>query len=137
MRNLRQFISVPWWRLLGALGLPKERWESLDRLVRRAVLTTTWGVIGILLVALFGTWRASAIAVGALVIALVVPPYRRFPLARFVVPAAVLALAILYPEYRGDLFGTPIFGPFPAMDTAVVMMIFTVMALGLNVVVGY
>ena len=31
----------------------------------------------------------------------------------------------------------PVFGPAPQMDTMVVMMIFTMMALGLNVVVGY
>src|SRR5581483_5046673 len=31
----------------------------------------------------------------------------------------------------------PIFGPFPQLSTMVVMMIFTMMALGLNVVVGY
>src|ERR1700674_1860561 len=31
----------------------------------------------------------------------------------------------------------PLFGPFPQLSTLVVMMIFTVMALGLNFVVGY
>jgi branched-chain amino acid transport system permease protein len=46
-------------------------------------------------------------------------------------------LAVTYPQYRGDLFGMPIFGPAPQMDTMVVMGIFTMMALGLNVVVGY
>ena len=46
-------------------------------------------------------------------------------------------LAVLYPFYYTHLFGWPIFGPAPQMDTMVVMMIFTMMALGLNVVVGY
>src|SRR5258708_23833135 len=31
----------------------------------------------------------------------------------------------------------PMFGPFPQLSTMVVMMIFTIMALGLNFVVGY
>ena len=36
-----------------------------------------------------------------------------------------------------QLVPAAIFGPFPAMSTMVVMMIFTMMALGLNIVVGY
>jgi branched-chain amino acid transport system permease protein len=137
VRNLRPYISAAWWGALGTVGLPKERWESFDPLVRRGVKAGTWLLIGLVLVALFGDWNASALAVAGVVLALVVPPFRRVPLGRWVVPGAALALAICYPFYRGDLFGSPIFGPFPGMDTAVVMMIFTVMALGLNVVVGY
>jgi branched-chain amino acid transport system permease protein len=137
LRNLRPYVSEAWWRALGAVGLPKDRWQSLDPVVRRAVVTGFWILIGLILVAVGGVWRASAIAVGALVFALVVPPWRRIPYGRVVVPTVVLGLAILYPEYLGDLFGLPIFGPFPGMDTAVVMMIYVTMALGLNIVVGY
>src|SRR6266540_1648910 len=103
-------IAAQWWALLGALGFEKERWEALDPVARRAVKTAFW---------------------------LVVTPWRRLPFGKWVVPGAVLALAVLYPKYQSDLFGMPIFGPAPQMDTMVVMMIFTMMALGLNVVVGY
>ena len=51
---------------------------------------------------------------------------------------AMIALGLLYPlivEYLQDL---PVFGDFvPATSSMVVMMVFTMMALGLNVVVGY
>jgi branched-chain amino acid transport system permease protein len=137
LRNLRPYFSRAWWTALGAVGLPRERWDALDRIVRRAVVTAMWLAIGLFLVAIGGKWNTSAIVVALLVFALVVPPWRRFPYGRWVLPAAVLAIAILYPEFRDELFGLPIFGPFPGMDTAVVMMIFVVMALGLNIVVGY
>jgi branched-chain amino acid transport system permease protein len=56
---------------------------------------------------------------------------------RFVVPSAAILLAVLYPYYRDDLFEVPLFGPFPSTDTAVTMTIFIMMAIGLNIVVGY
>jgi branched-chain amino acid transport system permease protein len=61
------------------------------------------------------------------------PPRLRGPL----LPAVLIALAAGYPLYRNDLFGLPVVGSFPLVGTAVAMLIFTMMALGLNVVVGY
>jgi branched-chain amino acid transport system permease protein len=52
-------------------------------------------------------------------------------------PTAVILLAFLYPYYREYLPEIPLFGPFPSVDTAVTMTIFIMMAIGLNIVVGY
>jgi branched-chain amino acid transport system permease protein len=52
-------------------------------------------------------------------------------------PALVIVLAILYPYYNESLPDIPIFGSFPSVDTAVTMTIFIMMAIGLNIVVGY
>jgi branched-chain amino acid transport system permease protein len=54
-----------------------------------------------------------------------------------VLPVTVIVLAVLYPYYRDSLFEIPIFGPFPSVDTAVTMVIYIMMAIGLNIVVGY
>jgi branched-chain amino acid transport system permease protein len=55
------------------------------------------------------------------------------PRVRQYAPAAVaITLAVLYPFYVGGLPGA-----FPAVSIAVVMLVFTMMALGLNIVVGY
>jgi branched-chain amino acid transport system permease protein len=54
------------------------------------------------------------------------------PVRRPFVPVLVIALAVLYPYYFDSLPGA-----FPAVDTAVIMLIFVMMALGLNIVVGY
>jgi branched-chain amino acid transport system permease protein len=50
----------------------------------------------------------------------------------FALPALVTVLAILYPYYVENLPSA-----FPGVGTAVIMLIFTMMAIGLNIVVGY
>ncbi len=52
-------------------------------------------------------------------------------------PTVVIVLAFLYPYYREYLPEIPLIGPFPTVDTAVTMTIFIMMAIGLNIVVGY
>ena len=56
---------------------------------------------------------------------------------RLAVPATALAVVIAYPYYVDHLFTIPLFGAFPSVRTGVVMLVFVIMALGLNVVVGY
>jgi branched-chain amino acid transport system permease protein len=50
---------------------------------------------------------------------------------------AALTLAATYPFYRDHLFTIPLFGAFPAVSTGVVMIVYMMMAIGLNIVVGY
>jgi branched-chain amino acid transport system permease protein len=52
-------------------------------------------------------------------------------------PAVVIVLTFLYPYYNESLPDIPLFGTFPSVDTAVTMTIFIMMAIGLNIVVGY
>jgi branched-chain amino acid transport system permease protein len=52
-------------------------------------------------------------------------------------PATIGALAIGYPYFVDDLFTIPLLGPFPDVRTGVVMLVYIMMALGLNIVVGY
>ena len=70
-----------------------------------------------------------------------VPPLARRrvapALAGVGLPAAVLAVAIAFPYYTAKMFTIPVFGVFPDIHTGVVMLVFIMMALGLNVVVGY
>jgi branched-chain amino acid transport system permease protein len=137
MRSAGRWISVRWWRLLARLGFPQERWLALDRKVRRAVKAVVWVAIGLILVLIGGVWNSTALAAAAIILLVVIAPWDRVPFGQWIVPLVFLVLAILYPFYYTDLFGSPIFGPAPGMDTMVVMMIFTMMALGLNFVVGY
>jgi branched-chain amino acid transport system permease protein len=141
-RRIRQQVAQAWWQMLTALGLPPERWNALPALVSRTIKAVIWIGIGLILVWLFGVWKTSALAVALVVLVLVVPWYQRLsiagrPIGKFVLPAAVLVIAVLYPYYGTHMPQVPIFGPFPQMSTMVVMCIFTMMALGLNFVVGY
>jgi branched-chain amino acid transport system permease protein len=53
-------------------------------------------------------------------------------------PLAVILLAIFYPSYFESLQDAPLIGDFiPSLDAMVVMIVFTIMAVGLNIVVGY
>jgi branched-chain amino acid transport system permease protein len=66
--------------------------------------------------------------------------WRRLPpRVRTLIPAVTLiTLGALYPVYVDSLpTGLPIVRTFPSVDTSVFIIIFVIMAVGLNVVVGY
>ena len=137
-------IGSAWWLVLTRLGLSRHRWQTLPRLTRRTVKAVVWVAIGLALVGLFGVWRTSALAVAAVVLLLVVPPYDKVSVrgrrvGKGILPVMVLALAVTYPFYGviSSMPQLPIFGPIPQMSTMVGMAVFTMMALGLNFVVGY
>jgi len=141
-RRIRDSIAFAWWTALGAVGLTQERWLALPRSRRRVVKTVAWTAIMLALVALFGVWKTSALAVAAVVIGLAAPRWERLTVrgvrvGRWVTPVAVLAIAASYPFYGTSMPQVPIFGPFPQMSTMVGMAVFAMMALGLNFVVGY
>ena len=52
-------------------------------------------------------------------------------------PAVAILAAVLYPFYQAKMFTIPVFGVWPDVATGVVMIIFVMMAVGLNIVVGY
>ncbi len=62
---------------------------------------------------------------------------QQMPVGRKVVPLVALALALTFPFYATDMFTIPVFGAFPSVETAVNMLVFIMMAVGLNIVVGY
>jgi branched-chain amino acid transport system permease protein len=54
------------------------------------------------------------------------------------IAAAVVVAAFLYPQYAETLEELPLIGEFvPGLGSMVVMIVFTMMAVGLNIVVGY
>jgi branched-chain amino acid transport system permease protein len=141
-RRIRSEVTRLWWAALSLAGLTPSRWQGLSRMWRRAVKAAIWIAIALVLVALFGVWKTSALAIAVVVLLLAVPRWERLTfrgvrVGKWITPAAVLLIAVTYPYYVGDMPQVPIFGPFPQLSTMVVMMIFTMMALGLNFVVGY
>ncbi|HET7572762.1 MAG TPA: hypothetical protein VFJ77_08880, partial [Gaiellaceae bacterium] len=134
-------IADAWWRALAGAGLSHERWRSWPAARRRAVKSVAFVAIALVLTAAFGVWKTSALAAAAVVLFLVVPEWGRLrgrvALGRWFAPLAVLALAVAYPYWFDSMPELPVFGPFPAISTMVVAAIFSMMALGLNFVVGY
>jgi branched-chain amino acid transport system permease protein len=141
-RQIAARISRAWWTALAALGLSNERWTALPRTTRRVVKTVIWIAIALVLIALFGVWKTSALAAAVVVLLLVAPRWERLTIrgvrvGKWITPTAVLLIAITYPFYGTSLPQVPIFGPAPQMSTMVGMAVFAMMALGLNFVVGY
>ena len=59
-------------------------------------------------------------------------------LIRFGLPLGVLVVAFFYPKYAESLQDLPAIGDFvPSVNSVVIMIVFTMMAVGLNIVVGY
>jgi branched-chain amino acid transport system permease protein len=83
-----------------------------------AVSSTPWSLVFFL-----------AAAFGA---AAVPPKYRGWAL-----PLGAIVAAVMYPFYYAHLFTLPVFGAFPDVPTGVYMLVFIMMAVGLNIVVGY
>ncbi len=77
------------------------------------------------------TSLAAALAI-AFAVFWVPPRYRSWTL-----PVVAIALAVLYPFYAAKMFTIPVFGVWPDVATGVVMLVFIMMAVGLNIVVGY
>jgi branched-chain amino acid transport system permease protein len=95
-----------------------------------------WRLVAeVALVAIFLVTGVSSLAI-ALAIAFAVfwvpQPFRTR-----VLPVVAVALAILYPMFQQKMFTIPVFGVWPDIATGVVMLVFIMMAVGLNIVVGY
>jgi branched-chain amino acid transport system permease protein len=119
-------------------GLPRERRADFDRelrprLIKGGIASVAW----IVLVIIFSGFTTSLIISTAILLALYAVPWNMLRYGKWVVPSVAIVLAITYPYYLDDLYEVPLFGPFPSVDTAVTMTIFIMMAIGLNIVVGY
>jgi branched-chain amino acid transport system permease protein len=120
---------------------PRLRPFDRDAFVRdskpRLKKALTVGLVAFLVIALVEGPTLTLILALLIGLGLYVPAWEHVPLGKYVVLSAVIALVVLYPFYQPDMFQLPIFGGFPSVDTAVTMLIFVMMALGLNIVVGY
>jgi branched-chain amino acid transport system permease protein len=131
---------------VGRLGTLTDR--ALDRagirnpFARRAIPPLAIAAAVILIAWLFGVPpHPTAMILLAIAYILYLLPRK---VRRFALPLTVLALAVVYPiawaeELTGTnmLFQIPIFNSFPNMDTMVAIVLFSMMAIGLNMVVGY
>ena len=104
---------------------------------RRAKRAAIAGLPLFLILAVTGSMGLALIVATLVFVALYVPAWDYLPLGHWIVTISVILLAVLYPFYYPDLFKLPIFNTFPSVDTGVTMLIYIMMALGLNIVVGY
>jgi branched-chain amino acid transport system permease protein len=128
------FVAVLFYFALDhALGFAVATIAAIYWLRRLAFYPRVAGETALVLIFLiFGPRSLSAILAVAFSVSLVPPRYRTW-----VLPAVALVAAILYPFYEDKLFTIPVFGVWPDVATGVYMLVFIMMAVGLNIVVGY
>jgi branched-chain amino acid transport system permease protein len=112
---------------------PALKRQTMPRAKRAAIV----GIPAFFILAVTGSASLGLIIAALIFAALYIPAWNTLPAGKWVVLAGILALAILYPIYQPNLFDVLVFGNFPSVDTGVTMLIFIMMALGLNIVVGY
>jgi branched-chain amino acid transport system permease protein len=131
-------VRDPWYhRWAGLPGEWRRRYRALDDrqrfqigLVVRVALVVLLFFVGwplALLVAVLFAVRYG--------IAYLPSPLRRY--GRFAIPLVVLIVALAYPFYSGSLGSMNLLGDYPTLGTAVIMGVYAMMAVGLNIVVGY
>jgi branched-chain amino acid transport system permease protein len=151
--HLGSEVSSAWWRFLSTFGLTPKRFHTLPGWQQRLGKLAVGGVIAFLIAIFVNVLEASFGATGStsiftfdstaylafLVLGLIyVPEWSKVPLiGKIAIPLSALALAITFPYWAGHMFTIPIFGEFPSTETGVVMLVFVMMAVGLNIVVGY
>jgi branched-chain amino acid transport system permease protein len=128
----------PWYRRWAeSLGEPRRRWRSLGGKQRRqanfvlkALLVVVVAIIswplGVLVLVLFAANYLDPFIPGRLQWS-----------KRALIPTIIGVVAITYPFYNGSLSNMRLFGAYPDVNTAVIMGVYVIMAIGLNIVVGY
>jgi branched-chain amino acid transport system permease protein len=99
---------------------------------RIAVMGVIVGFLTILALVGNTPWSLVLLLAGIFAVTSIPLPSRSWAL-----PLAVLVAAVMYPFYYAHLFTLPVFGAWPDVPTGVYMLVFMMMAVGLNIVVGY
>ncbi len=127
-------VSIFWMRKLPPL--PWRLGVQLVFLVAfavAAVVSSTSSSIAIIFAVAFAiSWipdrDGMAVSVGR----------RKLPVRRGkLLPGLMLLAAVAYPFFATKMFTIPVFGAFPNVPTGVAIIVFVMMAVGLNIVVGY
>jgi branched-chain amino acid transport system permease protein len=128
------------WRLLESAGVQsaRRRWGRQPRWVR-ALPVVAATVLVLLIVWARGTQPSwTLLILLGIILALYLVPSRA---RQYVIPVTVLGLAIAYPIFIAENWlwagSVPIITNPPSMDAMVIVAVYVMMALGLNMVVGY
>jgi branched-chain amino acid transport system permease protein len=131
-------VRHPWWhRWAGLPGEWRRRYRALNDRQRFQV-----GIViraAIVVVCIFIGWPLALLVAVLFAVpyalAYVPRPWNRFN--KFVIPTIILVVAVTYPLYMGSLGSMNLLGAYPDLTTARIMGVYAIMAVGLNIVVGY
>jgi branched-chain amino acid transport system permease protein len=128
----------PWYhRWAGVLGEPRRRWRGMDDRQHRQA---NWVLKALLVVVVAVISWPLALLVVALFAANYLDRYvpeKHAWARRALIPTLIAIVAITYPFYNDSLADMRLLGAYPDVNTAVIMGVYVIMAIGLNIVVGY
>jgi ABC-type branched-subunit amino acid transport system permease subunit len=128
----------PWYhRWAGLLGEPRRKWRALDDRQRRQANLVLKGVLIVVLLVI--SWPLALLVLalfGATYAERYIPEEYAWA-RRALKPTLITIVAITYPFYNANLSDMRLFGAYPDVNTAVIMGVYVIMAIGLNIVVGY
>jgi branched-chain amino acid transport system permease protein len=137
MTQLPEYREPGWRRWAGLLGEPRRRWRAMnDQQRRQAGIVLRALLVAVLI---YISWPLALLVVVIQAAQFVKPriPARYAWVRRGLTPTLILVVAVTYPFYVGNLHDMRLFGAFPDVNTAVIMGVYVIMAIGLNIVVGY
>src|SRR5437763_3015712 len=131
-------IRDPWYhRWGGFFGEWRRRYRGLDDRQQRQV-----GIIlrvAIVILLFFIGWPVAllvaALFTAQFAVGYLPRPYRKY--GRFAIPLILLVVVLTYPFYLGNLGTMGLLGDYPTLGTMTIMGVYSMMAVGLNIVVGY
>src|SRR6266498_2803777 len=121
----------------GPAGSARRRWRAMDARERfQAGIVLRVLLLGALI---YIAWPLALLVAVIFGVQYGLPyvPSRFAFVRRFAIPTLILIVAVTYPFYNGSLTDMRLFGAFPDVGTAVIMGVYVIMAIGLNIVVGY
>jgi branched-chain amino acid transport system permease protein len=126
-----------WNRWKSSLGEPRRRWRGLDR--RQRFQAGIFLRIVLLAFLAWVAWPLAVLVAGLFAIQYATPyvPDKYAWTMNAAIPTLILVVTVTYPFYNESLPTMHLFGDFPTVETAVVMGVYVIMAIGLNIVVGY
>jgi branched-chain amino acid transport system permease protein len=131
-------VRDPWFhRWAGLPGEWRRRYRALDDRQRFqiGVVIRALVVIGLVFIDWPVAFLVAMLFAAQYAIRYIPQPYARY--ARFLIPTIMLIVVVTYPFYLGNLGTMALLGDYPTLGTAVIMGVYAMMAVGLNIVVGY
>ena len=131
-------VRDPWYhRWAGLPGEWRRRYRGLEdgQRFQVGVVIRVLIVIGLIFIDWPVAFLVAVLFLAQYGVRYIPEPYARY--SRFLIPTIMLVVVVTYPFYLGNLGTMALLGDYPTLGTAVIMGVYAMMAVGLNIVVGY
>jgi branched-chain amino acid transport system permease protein len=138
-------VRIPGTNMQWSLSAKIDAWSQqatddplAQRTLAKLIVSVIAAVVAAIVLLIVGGFGTSFFLAWLVFVVIYVPPWEVVPrVGRLIRPGIILLIAICYPFFWDHMFTIPVLGAWPDVSTGVYMLIFMMMAVGLNIVVGY